>query len=66
MFMLDLWPMVVLHDRTDTSSSTREIASDYCCWSMIDLVSSDGLPLNKSHFPGGERNIHVVLACTSR
>ena len=34
--MLSLVAIAVAHNQTDTSFSALEIASDYCCWSMID------------------------------
>ena len=36
MFMLGLGPIAVVHNRTDTSFSAREIASDYWCRLIID------------------------------
>ena len=38
MFMLDLGPITVVHNRTDTSLSAREIASDYWCRPIIDRL----------------------------
>ena len=38
MFMLGLGPIAVVHSRTDTSFSAREIASDYWCRPIIDCL----------------------------
>ena len=38
MFMLGLGPIALVHNRTDTSSSAREIASDYWCRPIIDRL----------------------------
>ena len=36
MFMFDLGPIAVVHNRTDISFSARETASDYWCRPIID------------------------------
>ena len=38
MFMLDLGPIAVVHNRTDTTFSAREIASDNWCRPIIDRL----------------------------
>ena len=38
MFLLGLGSITVVHDRTDTSFSEREIASDYWCRPVIDRL----------------------------
>ena len=38
MFMLGLGPIIVVHNRTGTSFSAREIASDHWCRPKIDRL----------------------------
>ena len=45
MFMLGLGPIAVVHNRTGTSFSAREIASDYWCRPKIDRLLYIAAPL---------------------